>query len=61
MTLKLGRRAALILPLVAPAIARAQEPLRLNVFPSGSNWPVWVAQEKGFFARHGVAVAVTAI
>ena len=60
MTMKLGRRAVLILPLVAPAIARAQEPLRLNVFPSGSNWPVWVAQEKGFLARHGVAVAVTA-
>lgn len=60
MTLKLGRRAALILPLMAPAIARAQEPLRLNVFPSGSNWPVWVAQEVGFFARHGVSVAVTA-
>ena len=60
MTVKLGRRAALILPLMAPAIARAQEPLRLNVFSSGSNWPVWVAQEKGFFARHGAAIAVTA-
>ena len=34
-----------------PAIAHAQEPLRLRVFPSGSNWPVWVAQEKGFLAR----------
>jgi len=40
MTLALGRRAALALPLLAPAALRAQEPLRLNVFPSGSNWPV---------------------
>ncbi len=60
MAWELGRRAAFILPLLAPAIARAQEPLRINVFPSGSNWPLWVAQEKGFFARHGVAVAFTA-
>jgi ABC-type nitrate/sulfonate/bicarbonate transport system substrate-binding protein len=60
MGLRLGRRAALALPLLAPAIARAQDVLRLNVFPSGSNWPIWVAQEKGFLARHGVAIAVTA-
>lgn len=60
MAREIGRRAALVLPLLAPAIARAQEPLRLNVFPSGSNWPVWVAQEKGFLARHGVTLVVTA-
>jgi ABC-type nitrate/sulfonate/bicarbonate transport system substrate-binding protein len=59
MALGIGRRSALLLPLLAPAIARAQEPLRLNVFPSGSNWPIWVAQEKGFLARHGVALAIT--
>jgi len=29
------------------------------VFPGGFNWPIWVAQEKGFFARNGVAVNVT--
>ena len=60
MTLALGRRAALALPLLAPATLRAQEPLRLNVFPSGSNWPVWVAVEKGFLSRHGVALAISA-
>jgi len=60
MTLALGRRAALALPLLAPAALRAQEPLRLNVFPSGSNWPVWVAVEKGFLSRHGVALAISA-
>lgn len=30
--------------------------LRVNVFPGGFNWPIWVAQEKGFFAKHGVKV-----
>jgi ABC-type nitrate/sulfonate/bicarbonate transport system substrate-binding protein len=60
MAREFGRRATLVLPLLAPAIAHAQEPLRLNVFPSGSNWPVWVAQEKGFLARHRVTLAVTA-
>ena len=26
------------------------------MFPGGFNWPIWVAQEKGFFARHGIKV-----
>jgi ABC-type nitrate/sulfonate/bicarbonate transport system substrate-binding protein len=29
------------------------------VFPGGFNWPIWVAQEKGFFAKHGIAPAIT--
>jgi ABC-type nitrate/sulfonate/bicarbonate transport system substrate-binding protein len=29
------------------------------VFPGGFNWPIWVAQEKGFFARNGIELAVT--
>jgi ABC-type nitrate/sulfonate/bicarbonate transport system substrate-binding protein len=33
--------------------------INLIVFPGGFNWPIWVAQEKGFFARNGVAVNVT--
>jgi ABC-type nitrate/sulfonate/bicarbonate transport system substrate-binding protein len=32
--------------------------VRLIVFPGGFNWPVWVAQEHGFLARHGVDVDV---
>jgi ABC-type nitrate/sulfonate/bicarbonate transport system substrate-binding protein len=32
--------------------------VRLIVFPGGFNWPVWVAQEQGLFARHGVDVDV---
>ena len=59
MPLPLRRRAALLLPLpFIAAPARAQAPLRLNVFPAASNWPVWAAAEHGFFARHGIEVAI---
>ncbi len=33
--------------------------VNLIVFPGGFNWPVWVAQEKGLFAKHGIEVKVT--
>jgi ABC-type nitrate/sulfonate/bicarbonate transport system substrate-binding protein len=33
--------------------------IRLVVFPGTFNWPVWVAQKKGWFADEGVEVAVT--
>lgn len=29
------------------------------VFPGGFNWPIWVAQEKGLFAKNGLDVKVT--
>ncbi len=41
----------------APATAQGNpRELSVIVFPGGFNWPIWVAQEKGFFARHGVKV-----
>jgi ABC-type nitrate/sulfonate/bicarbonate transport system substrate-binding protein len=38
-----------------------QSPARLEVivFPGGFNWPIWVAQDKGFFRENGVEVNVT--
>ena len=39
-----------------PAAAQDSKPLDVIVFPGGSNWPIWVAQDKGLFARNGVAV-----
>jgi ABC-type nitrate/sulfonate/bicarbonate transport system substrate-binding protein len=30
----------------------------VNVFPGGFNWGLYVGQDKGFFARHGIAVEV---
>ncbi|HSY57030.1 MAG TPA: ABC transporter substrate-binding protein, partial [Bradyrhizobium sp.] len=34
--------------------------LRVNVFPGGFNWGVYVAQDKGFLAEHGIAVEMQA-
>src|SRR5919197_3981441 len=41
--------------------ALAQSPTRLEVivFAGGFNWPIWVAQEKGFFRDNGVEVNLT--
>ncbi len=41
--------------------ALAQSPARLEVivFAGGFNWPIWVAQEKGFFRENGVDVNLT--
>jgi ABC-type nitrate/sulfonate/bicarbonate transport system substrate-binding protein len=42
-----------------PGATRRAQPLRLIVFPGGNNWPIWVAQEKGWFARNGIEIEVT--
>lgn len=44
-----------------PAAARSQalRPIELITFPGGFNWPIWVAMEKGHFARHGVEIRLT--
>ncbi len=41
------------------AFVHAQTPVRVITFPGGANLPLWVAQEKGYFAREGVAVKIT--
>ncbi len=42
----------------APMPAEAQEPAPLEIlsFHGVSNLPVWIAQDKGFFAKNGVAI-----
>lgn len=47
--------------ILAPNVALAQQakPVSVIVFPGGFNWPIWVAQEKGYFERNGVAVTLT--
>ncbi len=37
----------------------ALRPVTVIVFPGGFNWPIWVAQESGFFARGGIDVMLT--
>src|SRR5262245_23233808 len=51
--------ALLLLAALAPSHAQSGKPIELIVFPGGFNWPIWVAEEKGLFARSGVAVKVT--
>jgi ABC-type nitrate/sulfonate/bicarbonate transport system substrate-binding protein len=45
----------------APERAAAQnlEPVSVIVFPGGFNWLIWVAQEKGYFAKGGIEVKLT--
>lgn len=46
---------------LACGMASAQTPTRLEVivFAGGFNWPIWAAQEKGFFRDAGVEVNLT--
>src|SRR3954471_6470677 len=41
------------------AAAQSLEPVSVIVFPGGFNWPIWVAQEKGYFAKRGIEVKLT--
>jgi ABC-type nitrate/sulfonate/bicarbonate transport system substrate-binding protein len=43
----------------APEPAGPPQEVRLIVFPGGFNWPIWAAQEKGYFAKHGVDLKIT--
>src|SRR6185503_9952295 len=43
-----------------PEVAKGPpKPVNVIVFPGGFNWPIWVAQEKGLVAKHGIAPIVT--
>ena len=42
-----------------PVQAQSGKPIELIVFPGGFNWPIWIAEEKGFFQRNAVTVKVT--
>jgi ABC-type nitrate/sulfonate/bicarbonate transport system substrate-binding protein len=42
-----------------PLMAQSPRPVELIVFPGGFNWPIWAAEEKGFFARNNISVKVT--
>lgn len=55
---KLALGAALAMPALG-AVGQTLRPIELITFPGGFNWPIWVAMEKGFFARHGVRVTLT--
>jgi ABC-type nitrate/sulfonate/bicarbonate transport system substrate-binding protein len=41
------------------SLVHAQTPLRVISFPGGANLPLWVAEDKGLFAREHLAVRVS--
>ncbi len=65
--MQLSRRLGIVCALIAaiavaiPSRVSAQnlQPLSVIVFPGGFNWPIWAAQEQGYFARAGVEVKLT--
>jgi ABC-type nitrate/sulfonate/bicarbonate transport system substrate-binding protein len=57
-----ARRWALAFAMMASSISASAQTLQsvsVIVFPGGFNWPIWVAQEKGYFARGGIEVKLT--
>jgi ABC-type nitrate/sulfonate/bicarbonate transport system substrate-binding protein len=42
-----------------PTFAQPLQSVSVIVFPGGFNWPIWVAQEHGYFAKNGVEVTLT--
>ena len=42
----------------APA-GHGLRPVSVIVFPGGFNWPIWAAQDNGYFAKGGIEVALT--
>jgi ABC-type nitrate/sulfonate/bicarbonate transport system substrate-binding protein len=46
-------------PLAPPPPPAPMQTVNLIVFPGGFNWPIWVAQEKGFFQGNGIEVKIT--
>lgn len=43
----------------ATTAATVARPIEVITFPGGFNWPLWVGQEKGFFAANGITINVT--
>lgn len=42
-----------------PAGDRKMTPISVVSFPSPHDWPIWVAQELGYFSRSGITVSLT--
>jgi ABC-type nitrate/sulfonate/bicarbonate transport system substrate-binding protein len=54
----IGRAACALLVALAMPV-HAMRTLEVIVFPGGFNWPLWVAQEKGFFRANEVDVRIS--
>ncbi len=45
--------------MLTPAVAEPATPLSLIIFPGGLSWPIFVAEDKGFFEKRSITVKVT--
>src|SRR5215475_16220149 len=43
----------------ATSVNSALQPVSVIVFPGGFNWPIRIAQDKGYFARGGIEVVLS--
>jgi ABC-type nitrate/sulfonate/bicarbonate transport system substrate-binding protein len=41
------------------ALGQSRDAVSVIVFPGGFNWPIWIAQEKDYFASGGIVVKLT--
>jgi ABC-type nitrate/sulfonate/bicarbonate transport system substrate-binding protein len=55
----LAAAALALLASCASTLAAPPKTVNVIVFPGGFNWPIWVAQERGLFAKNGVEVKLT--
>lgn len=58
ITRRAGLACALIFGGLAPALAQEPTPIRMIGFGGATNLPAWVALDKGFFAKQGLAVTL---
>ena len=58
LTRRCGLALALAVSFSMQALAQAPTPIRMIGFGGATNLPAWVAQDKGFFAKEGLAVTL---
>ena len=51
--------ATALLAIAGTSYAQAPKPLEVIAFGGGGNWPVWAAEDKGLFAKNGIAVKLS--
>jgi hypothetical protein len=47
------------MPADGASTVHSLQPVSVIVFPGGFNWPIWIAQDNGYFASGGIEVALT--
>jgi ABC-type nitrate/sulfonate/bicarbonate transport system substrate-binding protein len=62
-TFRASRRAVMVglgAAIAAPTVSLAQaaRPLKVVAFAGASNWPMWIGEQKGFFAAENLAVSL---